>query len=147
MLLTSSVLCNVPLSLHQLSDQPGEGELASELFLPHGNLLPAHHVLEAQSLLCSFTTEYLQPELCKRCVWRLGLEEAQVAVVVEEGNDLGKYRDNDIIEFSSEHVLEGASCLKVAQVHGFIEDPVGVLEDTLPLPQNAVDVGDEDTVE
>ena len=147
MLLTSSVLCNVPLSLHQLSDQPGEGELASELLLSHGNLLPTHHVLVAQSLHCSLTTEYLQPELCKWCVRCLGLEETQVAVVVKEGNNLGKYWDNDIIKFSSEHVLEGASCLKVARVHGLIEDPVGVLEDTFPLPQNAVDVGDEDTVE
>ena len=67
--------------------------------------------------------------------------------MVQESNDLSKDWDSDLIKFSSKHVLESAPSLKIAQVHGLVEDPVDILIDILPLPQNAVDMGDKDSVE
>ena len=121
--------------------------MALKLLLCHGHLLPAHHLLIVQLLLCSGASEHPQPELEEGCGLRAGLEEAQVAVTVQEGNYLGKYGDNDIIKFPCKHVLEGATILEAAYVHGFFKHPVGVKVDSLSLPQQAMDVAHQNGIE
>ena len=145
--ITCSALCSIPLRVHGFLDKPGEGEVALKLLLCHGHLLPAHHLLIAQLLLCSGASEHPQPELGEGCGLGAGLEEAQVAVTVQEGNYLGKYGDNDIIKFPGKHVLEGATILEAAYVHGFLKHPVGVNVDSLSLPQQAMDVAHQNGIE
>ena len=100
-----------------------------------------------QLLFHSAASKHPQPEFVNGCGLRPSLEETQIAVMVQEGNYLSEYGDNDVDNFSCKHIPEGATILEAAFAHSFPKHPVGMRLCILSLSQHPVDVVHQNSVE